>query len=126
MNRFNRTLLAATVVGGLSGGVAWVQGGSVINPPAQQLDGHWKHPHMHTALASLHEARHELESSEDIFKGHRQEALDHVDRAIEQIHAGLKEQGDDEAATPADLPAPGKLEDYPHMHHALEAPAHRP
>jgi len=74
---------------------------------------------MHHALTALREARHELETAEDVFRGHRDEAIDHVDHAINQIVAGLKEQND-EAAIPADLPRADRLERFPHMHHALD------
>ena len=118
MDRFNRNLLVAVVAGGLCGGAGDAQAGfSGGAPLAQRLDeGHWKHIHMHNALTALREARHELETAEDVFKGHRDEAIDHVDHAIKEIQAGLHEQND-EAATPADLPSAQRLERFPHMHH---------
>jgi hypothetical protein len=121
MNRLNRNILAAVVAGGLCGGVGYAQAGfSGSAQSAQRLDeGHWKHVHMHNALTALREARHELETAEDVFRGHRDEAIDHVDHAIKEIQVGLHEQND-EAATPADLPSAERLERFPHMHHALE------
>jgi hypothetical protein len=121
MNRINRNALALVVAGGLCGGVGFVQAGPCAGlQAAQRLDeGHWKHVHMHNAMASLQEARHELESAEDVFRGHRDEAIEHVDHAIKEIREGLHEQHD-EAALPADLPAPRRLERFPHMHRAME------
>jgi len=121
MNRFNRSISAAAVACGLCGGVCLVQAGLSNNAQTvQRLDEeHWKHPHMHRAMSQLHQARQELQDAEEIFKGHRDQAIEHVDRAIKHVEEGLREQHD-EAAVPADLPVAGHLEQYPHMHHALE------
>jgi chromosome segregation ATPase len=76
---------------------------------------------MHHAMASLRDAREELRQAEDVFKGHRQDAIDHVEAAIKAIQDGLEEQHDGEAALPAGLPSVANLDErYPHMHHALE------
>jgi hypothetical protein len=124
MNRFNRSVLAAAVVGGLCGGIGLAQAASSSNvPTAQRLDDeHWKYPHMHHAMASLREARKDLDSAEDIFRGHRQDAIDHVEAAIKTIQEGLKEQRDEEATVPTVAPSVSNLADpsYPHMRHALE------
>ena len=128
MNRFNRSLLTVAVAGGLCGGITFVQIGSAKAesasglPSAQRLeDEHWKYPHMHHAMESLREARKELDLSEDVFHGHKQDAIDHVEAAIKTIQKGLKEQSD-EAALPATLPPARNLDDdhYPHVRHALE------
>jgi hypothetical protein len=121
MDRFNRNVLAVVVAGSLSGGLGFAQAGPWAGPlSAQRLDeGHWKHVHMHNALVSLQEARHQLESAEDVFRGHRDEAIDHVDHAIRALKEGLHEQHD-EAVLPADLPVPGRLERFEHMHRAME------
>ena len=118
MNRFNRSLLAAAVAGGLCGGVGVVHArSSNYAPSAQRLI---KYEHMHKALEHLREARKQLQDAEDIFHGHKGEALDHVDHAIKHAEEGLKEQG--EAANPTHLPAAIKLaeERFPHVHHALD------
>jgi len=126
MNRINRSVLAAIVAGGLCGGVGFVQAGSStgdVYPGVQRLDDeHWHYPHMHHALASLHEARKELDDAEDIFKGHRDEAIDDVERAIKAVQDGLHEQHDEEAAIPAGSPSARNLDDdhFPHLHRALE------
>jgi hypothetical protein len=126
MNRMNRSLLAAIVAGGLCGGVGFVQAGSStggVYPGVQKLDDeHWHYPHMHHALVNLREARKELEQSEDVFRGHKDEAIDHVDKAIHAIQDGLHEQHDEEAALPAASWSAVNLDDdhFPHMHLALE------
>ena len=116
MNRFNRCLLAAAVAGALSGGIGFVQAGASTNSQAAQRLA--KHEHMHAALDHLREARKQMEDAEDIFHGHKGEAVEHVDNAIKHVEEGLKEQG--EAAIPADLPPAKKLERFEHVHHALD------
>jgi hypothetical protein len=95
-------------------------------PAAVRMDDDYHHyPHMHRALDRLREARSELDQAEDIFKGHKAEAEDHVDRAIEQVKTGLEEQGEKTDAA-VGSPAANKLDDdhYPHLHHALDALNH--
>jgi len=123
MKRFNRTLLAAAAVSGLVAGSGFAQTGlSNTRPGVQQFDEpKWKHPHMHHALAALQNARTELTETEDVFKGHRDEAIGHVDRAIDQIHKGLIEQGDDEASLPGNRPSQLDDQRFPHMYRALES-----
>jgi hypothetical protein len=122
MKRFNRSLLIAAAVGTFGAGVGFVQAGFSKNlPGVQQLDEpKWKHPHMHRAIAALLDARSEIQNSEDIFRDRREEAISHIDRAIEQIHQGLREQGDDEAAAPGNS-ARQLDEHYPHLRHALDS-----
>ncbi len=118
MNRISRSLLAAAVAGALCGGVGLAQAGSSTHSQgARQLA---RHEHMHLALDHLREARKQLEDAEDIFHGHKGEALDHVDHAIKHIEEGLKEQG--ESAMPARLPPAVKLDEkrFPHVHRALD------
>jgi hypothetical protein len=93
-------------------------------PAAIRLDDDYpRYPHMHHALDRLREARSELDQAEDIFNGHKAEALDHVDRAIEQVKTGLEEQGEKAAVIGA--PAAKPMDDhYPHLHHALDALYH--
>ncbi|HEY2033977.1 MAG TPA: hypothetical protein VGH02_09860 [Rhizomicrobium sp.] len=45
--------------------------------------------HMHAALDALRTARSELQASEANKGGHRERAMDLVDRAIEQVQAGM-------------------------------------
>ena len=128
MNRLNRVLLSAVMAGGLCGGTGFVLAGSSRadssggGQPVQRLDDeHWKFVHMHHALASLQEARKELDDAEDIFHGHKQDAIDHVEAAIKEVRDGLHEQNDD-AALPAALPSAGRLDDerFPHVRRAME------
>jgi hypothetical protein len=123
MKALKQSLLTAAIVGGLCGGVGLVRAGASSSAQGVQNldDDHWKFPHMHHAMASLREARKDMDDAEDIFKGHKQDAIDHVDGAIHAVEAGLKEH-DDEAALPAALPSACNLDDekFPHMRHALD------
>ena len=123
MNRINRMLLSAAVAGGLCGGIGFVQAGSPMGGQSVQRldDEHGKYVHMHHALASLQEARKELDDAEDIFHGHKQDAIDHVEAAIKEGRDGLHEQHDD-AVLPGALPPAGRLDDdrYPHVRRAME------
>ncbi len=49
-----------------------------------------RHPHIHSALRELREARTELKEADHDFNGHRAEALKAVDFAIEQLEKALK------------------------------------
>jgi hypothetical protein len=49
-----------------------------------------EHPEMQAALRSLQDARKHLEKAGHDFGGHRQAALNHVDAAIEEMHAAFK------------------------------------
>jgi ElaB/YqjD/DUF883 family membrane-anchored ribosome-binding protein len=121
MNRVNRLLLAAALAGGVCCGVGmvragWMNGGQAV----RRLDEeHHKYPHMHHAMDKLKDARHELEQSEDVFRGQKADALKHVDAAIDEIKTGLKEQND-EASVAGEVPTARPLDDYPHLHGALD------
>ena len=52
-------------------------------PPAGE------HPEMQAALQSLQDARRHLEKAGHDFGGHRQAALNHVNQAIEEMHAAF-------------------------------------
>jgi len=121
MNCFTCSLLVAAVAGGICGGVGVVQAGmSNSGQVAQGLDDpNWKYPHMHRALESLHSAKTELQQAEDVFKGHKVEAIAHVDNAIHEVEAGLKEHGDFAAIPGDDARASNLDEHFPHMQHAL-------
>ncbi len=113
MRRFSRSFLAAAVAAGLLGGVGCAQPGPAVVQVTRA------HPHLHRALARLREARRELEHAEEIFRGHREEAIGYVDKAIQQAEEGLREQGDNVSS--AELSPGNDLEGrFPHMHHALE------
>jgi hypothetical protein len=47
-------------------------------------------PHMKQALHHLREARAELAQAERNKGGHRERALEHVDRAIAQVEEGMR------------------------------------
>lgn len=42
------------------------------------------HPHIHAALESMREAKHQLETAAHDFHGHRVESLKHLDAAIHE------------------------------------------
>ena len=48
------------------------------------------HPHIHHAIHTLKEARHELKKAAHDFGGHREAALRDVNFAIEQLEICLK------------------------------------
>jgi len=113
MSRFSRSFLALAVAGALCGGVGCAQ-------PAPVVQVSEAHPHMHDALAHLRASKRELEHAEEIFRGHRDEAIEHVDRAIHQVEDGLREQGDTVASS-AEAPLAHDFEDarFPRLRRAL-------
>jgi hypothetical protein len=42
------------------------------------------HPHIHAALEGMRGAKHELESAEHDFHGHRAKSIEHLDQAIHE------------------------------------------
>jgi hypothetical protein len=42
------------------------------------------HPHVSEALAAMRNAKHELETAESPFAGHRAKAIEHLDQAIHE------------------------------------------
>jgi hypothetical protein len=123
MNRVNKSLLTAAVIAGLTGGIGFVNAGQLGNSSSSQQaeEKQPKHIHMHNAKEALKEARGALEKAEDVFKGHREEALAHVDHAIKEIQTAVDEAGG-ESSGPADRPAVSQLDEgrFPHMHKAAE------
>lgn len=121
MKRFNRSILAVCVAGGLCAG-AGIAAPVISNntPSVRPLEEHWKHPEMHRAMESLREARDELKSADDGLKGHRDKAVEEVNHAMRQIEEGLKEQRD-EASLPAELPRVQTLSKHPHIDRGMEA-----
>jgi hypothetical protein len=61
---------------------------SAMARPAVPPEG--EHPEMQAALQSLQDARKHLEKAGHDFGGHRQAALNHVDAAIEEMHAAFR------------------------------------
>jgi hypothetical protein len=121
MNWINRSALALAVGASLCAGGPLTAAVTDVPRPARLDADHWKFKHMHEALAALHEAHKDLEDADDIFHGHKQDALDHIDAAMHAIHDGLKEQSDDEAVLPSVAHPASPLEDhFPHVRHAQE------
>jgi hypothetical protein len=42
------------------------------------------HPHIHEALEAMRNAKHQLETAEHDFDGHRVKAIEHLDQAIHE------------------------------------------
>ncbi|HEV3317124.1 MAG TPA: hypothetical protein VG488_09155 [Candidatus Angelobacter sp.] len=49
-----------------------------------------KHPHIRAAIHELEEARNELKRADHDFGGHRDEAVEAVDKAINQLRQALQ------------------------------------
>jgi hypothetical protein len=50
-----------------------------------RAEEHEHNPRIHHALEALREARHELNEAPHDFRGHKQEALESIDKAIEHL-----------------------------------------
>ena len=49
------------------------------------------HPHIHEALEAMHNAKHQLESAEHDFHGHRVKSIEHLDQAIHEAEICMQE-----------------------------------
>ena len=58
--------------------------------PARTAPPPERHPHITAAMEALHQAREELRTSSRDFCGHRDEAVEQVDRAIRQLRAAVE------------------------------------
>jgi hypothetical protein len=73
--------------------ISWALGlalmsGLAVYPLATRTaraEEHEHNPRIHRALDALREARQELHDAPHDFRGHKQEALDSIDRAIEHL-----------------------------------------
>jgi hypothetical protein len=52
--------------------------------PAAASPAPERHPHIDEALEAMRSAKHQLESAEHDFDGHRAKAIEHLDRAIHE------------------------------------------
>lgn len=52
--------------------------------PAAASPAPERHPHIDEALEAMRSAKHQLESAEHDFDGHRARAIEHLDRAIHE------------------------------------------
>jgi hypothetical protein len=50
-----------------------------------QAEDHERNPRIHRALDALHDARDELRDAPHDYHGHKQEALDAIDHAIDRL-----------------------------------------
>jgi hypothetical protein len=86
MRKYARALLVSS--GLLLGGVGI--GVYDISNAAEAREKEEHHPHIRKALEELRETRRELKEADHDFKGHREEALEAVDKAIRQLEICLK------------------------------------
>jgi hypothetical protein len=57
--------------------------------PAAASPAPERHPHIDEALEAMRSAKHQLESAEHDFDGHRARAIEHLDRAIHEAEICL-------------------------------------
>jgi hypothetical protein len=86
MRKYARALLVSS--GLILGGVGI--GAYVVPNAAEAREKEEHHPHIRKALEELREVRKELKEADHDFKGHREEALEAVDKAIKQLDVCLK------------------------------------
>ena len=55
-----------------------------------RFDGHERHPEIQAALASLYQAKDSLNHAAHDFAGHREKALDLVQRAIDECKQAMR------------------------------------
>jgi DNA repair exonuclease SbcCD ATPase subunit len=58
-------------------------------PTARKLDDR-KWPHLHAAMERLREARDELQNADPVFAGHRDKAMEHLNKAIKQLEDSVR------------------------------------
>jgi len=81
----NLTMFAA------SGFVGTAAQGAKGTPKAASSKEEAMFPHMDQALAYLRAAQREVREAEPVFGGHRENALGHVNAAIDDVQAGINE-----------------------------------
>jgi hypothetical protein len=89
MRLYARALLvsAGMILGGVGVGTFLSPTTAVAKPEKEDKE---RHPHIHRAIVELREARKELKEADHDFKGHRDEAVEDVDKAIKQLEVCLK------------------------------------
>ena len=58
--------------------------------PQAQGEHRERHPHIRSAIRELQEAKHELQTADHDFGGHREDALKACDEAIRQLQQALQ------------------------------------
>jgi hypothetical protein len=88
----SKSLLVALISCGLGAGTMQIVHAASLarTPAAQKLDDD-KYPHMRQALHDLKVAKESLRTAEEIFHGHREKAMVHVDQAIQECEDALAE-----------------------------------
>ena len=59
-------------------------------PTLAQGTGPKKHPVLHKAVVDLRDAHKRLKALKPHFNGHREKAMEHIDKAIHEIHEATK------------------------------------
>jgi len=75
-----KKLFVAVMMLGLMTPVSMLAASPAAPAPAPE-----RHPHIRQAIKELREAKHELETADHDFGGHKKEAIEAVDHAIEQL-----------------------------------------
>jgi len=63
---------------------------SIAGSTAALAEGRERHPNIRRAIQALRAARNDLEHADHDFGGHRVEAMEAIDRAIEQLDVALR------------------------------------
>jgi len=56
----------------------------------EKAQGHEAHPHIQAAMRALENAKRQLQAAQHDFGGHRVNAIQHVDQALEECRLALK------------------------------------
>jgi hypothetical protein len=56
----------------------------------EKAEGHEAHPHIQAAMRALENAKRQLQEAAHDFGGHRANALQHVDQALQECRLALK------------------------------------
>src|SRR5208337_3118403 len=59
-------------------------------PAAAASPAPQRFPHMNAAIHHLEEARRELQEAKEMYHGHRERAMELVDKALEECHKGVE------------------------------------
>lgn len=63
---------------------------AAAQPPPPKGERHEHHPEIHKAIAALEAAKHYMEHADHDFHGHRKEAMEATERAIQQLRLAVE------------------------------------
>jgi len=63
---------------------------AAAQPPPPKGERHEHHPEIHKAIAALEAAKHYMEHADHDFHGHRREAVEATERAIQQLRLAIE------------------------------------